>query len=206
MVGDTINPRFFFASYFTELVSETFTTAENITLVAGDITTAKVDAIVNAANPAMLGGGGVDGAIHRAAGPQLLELCKAVKSVNGVRCPIGEARITGAGNLDARYVIHAVGPRYGIDPHPETLLASAYRNVLDLALRHRCRRIAFPAISCGVYHYPLEQAAQVAFSVCREAPYGDLSISFYLFGAEINQIWRSVLVSNETLSGAEIKD
>ena len=122
----------------------------NISLIQGDITTADVDAIVNAANPAMLGGGGVDGAIHRAAGRALLDACKQVKPVYGIRCPIGEARITPAGHLKARYVIHTVGPRYRMDDQPEELLRSAYRNSLLLALENHCKSIAFPAISCGV--------------------------------------------------------
>ncbi len=125
-----------------------------IKITQGDITRASVDAIVNAANARMLGGGGVDGAIHRAAGPKLLEACKKVKSENGIRCPTGEARITDAGNLKAKYVIHTVGPRYYMDEDPANLLFSAYKNSLDLALSHGCKSIAFPAISCGVFGYP----------------------------------------------------
>ena len=98
---------------------------DNIKAQKGDITTANVDAIVNAANPMMLGGGGVDGAIHKAAGPALLEECRKVKSVNGIRCPFGEARITKAGNLPAKFVIHAVGPRYHHEKEPAQLLTSA---------------------------------------------------------------------------------
>ena len=105
-----------------------------IKIIQGDITQASVDAIVNAANPQMLGGGGVDGAIHRAAGPKLLGECEKVKVENGVRCPTGEARITQAGDLKAKYVIHTVGPRYGIDKNPEDLLAFAYQNCLKLAI------------------------------------------------------------------------
>ncbi|MCA9238496.1 MAG: O-acetyl-ADP-ribose deacetylase, partial [Planctomycetales bacterium] len=128
------------------------------------ITTLDVDAIVNAANQRMLGGGGVDGAIHRAAGPQLLTACRAVPEVApGVRCPTGECRMTPGFNLPARHVIHTVGPvwRGGAHGEPE-LLANCYRGALKLASEHRLVSIAFPAISCGVYGYPVEDAANVA--------------------------------------------
>jgi len=164
-----------------------------ITIVQGDITQAPVDAIVNAANSRMLGGGGVDGAIHRAAGPALLEACKRVPEKNGVRCPAGEARITGAGNLKAKYVIHTVGPKYGIDKDPEILLASAFGSSLDLALAHGCRSIAFPAVSCGVYHYPPEEAAGISVSVCQRPEYAALDIYFYLFSDKMAAIWTRAL-------------
>ena len=151
-----------------------------IDIILGDITTAKTDAIVNAANSGLLGGGGVDGAIHRAAGPALLEACRQVPLQDGVRCPAGEARITKSGNLGSRYVIHAVGPRYGLDPDPEKLLASAYRQCLDLALDYGCTSIAFPAISCGVYRFPKKEAAQISISVCNGKAYDSLNIVFYL--------------------------
>ena len=137
----------------------------NLVAIKGDITTAKVDAIVNAANPVMLGGGGVDGAIHKAAGKKLLEACKAVKSKDGIRCPTGEARITEAGDLDAKYVIHTVGPKYYTDTDPKSLLISAYKNSLELAQKYECKSIAFPAISCGVYGYPIEEAAKISVDV-----------------------------------------
>ena len=172
-------------------------TIKHIRLLSGDLTKARADAIVNAANPAMLGGGGVDGAIHRAAGPDLLAACRAVPAVNGVRCPPGEARLTAVGNLTAKYVIHTVGPRYEVDPDPPRLLASAYRSSLELALRHGCRSAAFPAISCGVYGYPLDEAGQIALTACAAPRYRDLDITFYLFGAEIHRIWTGVL---ETLA------
>ena len=135
-----------------------------IQVVFGDITGLAVDAIVNAANERMLGGGGVDGAIHRAAGPELLAACRALPEVRpGVRCPTGESRITSGFRLPARHVIHTVGPiwRGGAAGEPD-LLACCYRNALELAREHRVRSIAFPAISCGVFGYPVEQAATLA--------------------------------------------
>ena len=162
----------------------------NISITIGDITTAQTDAIVNAANEIMLGGGGVDGAIHRSAGPQLLEECRKVTAVNGIRCPTGEARITGAGNLPARYVIHTVGPVYSQVNNPEQLLGKSYHNSLQLALENNCKSIAFPAISCGVYGYPLDEAAEVAFNTCSEDPFSTLDICFYLFNQQIFDIWQ----------------
>ena len=135
-----------------------------IEIIQGDITKLDVDAIVNAANERMLGGGGVDGAIHRAAGPQLLEACRRVPEVRpGVRCPTGEARLTPGFRLAARYVLHTVGPVWsgGSRGEPE-LLAACYRNSLAIARDQECRSIAFPAISCGVYGYPIEEAATIA--------------------------------------------
>ncbi|WP_300455112.1 O-acetyl-ADP-ribose deacetylase [Desulfobacula sp.] len=164
-----------------------------IKIVQGDITQAAVDVIVNAANSQMLGGGGVDGAIHRAAGPKLLEACKKVTAENGIRCPTGEARITEAGNLRAKYVIHTVGPRYGIDKNPETLLSSAYQNSLDLAMSHGCESIAFPAISCGVYGYPPQEAAGIAVAVCKRPAYQSLMTYFYLFSDKVTALWMAAL-------------
>lgn len=129
-----------------------------IEIVQGDITTFAVDAIVNAANTSLLGGGGVDGAIHRAAGPQLLAECK---SLGG--CPTGEARLTLAYHLPARFVIHTVGPVWqGGDYGEAELLAACYRNVLALARDQRLRSLAFPSISTGAYGFPLEQACRIA--------------------------------------------
>jgi len=135
-----------------------------IEVLRADITTLDVDAIVNAANERMLGGGGVDGAIHRAAGPALLEACRRVPEVrSGVRCPTGEARITEGGNLRARFVIHTVGPIWrGGDQREPELLASCYRTSLALAAERGIRTVAFPAISCGVYGYPVEAACTIA--------------------------------------------
>jgi O-acetyl-ADP-ribose deacetylase (regulator of RNase III) len=130
-----------------------------------DITTLTVDAIVNAANETLLGGGGVDGAIHRAAGRELLEACRALAEVRpGVRCPTGEARLTPGFGLPARFVIHTVGPIWrGGQAGEAELLARCYRASLALAERHGIESIAFPAISCGAYGYPLEAAAAIAW-------------------------------------------
>jgi O-acetyl-ADP-ribose deacetylase (regulator of RNase III) len=140
-----------------------------IELVLGNIVFEEVDAIVNAANSGLMGGGGVDGAIHRAGGPRILEECKVIVA-RQERCATGYAVITGAGNLKAKYVIHAVGPRYGRDPAREAeLLASAYREAIRLAAEAGCTSIAFPAISTGAYGYPLDEAASIAIRTIRSA-------------------------------------
>ena len=164
----------------------------SINIIEGNIVKAKVHAIVNAANPRMLGGGGVDGAIHLAAGPKLLEECRKVKSINGIRCPFGEARITSAGNLSCRYIVHTSGPIYRNEKYPNMVLASSYENSLDLILEKNCQSIAFPAISCGAYGFPVEMAANVAFEVCSRDKYKYLDIYFYLYGQEMFEIWQRV--------------
>lgn len=128
-----------------------------------DITTLEVDAIVNAANPGLQGGGGVDGSIHWAAGSELLEACRGLGG-----CPTGEARLTPGFRLPARFVIHTVGPVYGLDPHAEDLLRACYRNSLLLAVEHRLASVAFPAISCGVYRFPVEKACAIAIETVRD--------------------------------------
>lgn len=136
-----------------------------IELIQGDITLQAVDAIVNAANQHLAGGGGVDGAIHRAGGPEIMKELK--EKYTG--CPTGSAVVTGAGRLKAKYVIHAVGPRWRGGGHGEAeALASAYRTSLVLAVQHACRTVAFPSISTGIYGYPLELAAPVALGTVRD--------------------------------------
>lgn len=139
-----------------------------ITVITSDITALSVDAIVNAANPTLLGGGGVDGAIHRAAGSALLEECRKIPNSREGRCPTGEARITGAGKMPCKRVIHVVGPIWsgGGAGEPE-LLAACYRNALDLAEKESLLSIAFPCISAGVYGYPPEEAARIAVSTVK---------------------------------------
>jgi O-acetyl-ADP-ribose deacetylase (regulator of RNase III) len=141
---------------------------DRLSVVVGDITKIEVDAIVNAANEWMLGGGGVDGAIHAAAGPQLLAACKAIPEVKpGIRCPIGEARITPAFALPAKFVIHTVGPRWRDGKSRESeMLARCYQTCLVLAVEHQIRSIAFPAISTGAFAYPLLDACRIAVSEC----------------------------------------
>jgi len=164
-----------------------------ITLHLGDITTdRRADAIVNAANSSLLGGGGVDGAIHRAAGPELLEACRTLGG-----CDTGDAKITPGGRLLARYVIHAVGPRWrGGDEDEPQLLASCYRRAVELAEAHGCRRVAFPAISAGIYGYPLEQAAVVAIAATSQALDGHPGIveaRFWLFDQRAFDAFRQAL-------------
>jgi O-acetyl-ADP-ribose deacetylase len=163
-----------------------------VSLLEGDITKLQVDAIVNAANTSLLGGSGVDGAIHRAAGPELLAECRTLGG-----CPTGEARITAGYRLPAKYVIHTVGPIWGGGDRGEPeLLASCYRNSLALATKHQVRNIAFPAISCGIYGYPIPDACQIAlretmaYLDTNELPE---SVTFVCFGREIYDAYQAAL-------------
>lgn len=165
---------------------------ERISIVEGDITKLNVDAIVNAANNSLLGGGGVDGAIHWAAGPKLLDECI---TLNG--CETGDAKITGGYNLPARHVIHTVGPiwRGGNNGEPEKL-ASCYRKSMEVAVANGVQTIAFPAISTGVYGYPLEEAAQIAVSQvveCLNEMPSIKNVTFVLFGAKNYDIYKAIL-------------
>jgi len=168
-----------------------------IHILKGDITQMQVDAIVNAANTSLLGGGGVDGAIHRAGGPAILEECRRIRNRQG-GCPVGEAVITTAGNLPARYVIHTVGPVWsGGGHHEEELLASAYRKSLQLAIAHRLTSIAFPNISTGIYHFPKEKAAAIAWRTVSEFLAGNESlreVTFVCFDEENYNIYKSLFI------------
>jgi O-acetyl-ADP-ribose deacetylase (regulator of RNase III) len=140
-------------------------TTERLALIQGDITEQAVDAIVNAANEALLGGGGVDGAIHRASGPQLLAECRTLHG-----CPTGQAKITKGYNLPARHVIHTVGPIWrGGEQHEPALLAQCYISCFHLVEKHQLKTVAFPSISTGIYGYPVEQAAKIALAEIHKA-------------------------------------
>ncbi|MBT8329423.1 MAG: O-acetyl-ADP-ribose deacetylase [Desulfofustis sp.] len=155
-----------------------------IEIIKADITTLDVDAIVNAANSSLLGGGGVDGAIHRAAGPQLLEECSILGG-----CPTGEAKLTGGYNLAARHVIHTVGPIWqGGGEREHHLLRSCYRNSLELAFTHGLKSIAFPAISCGAYGFPIEEAALIAMGTTIQFLSEDTTVDRVIFTCASDEV------------------
>lgn len=163
-----------------------------LTLTEGDITAQDADVIVNAANSRLAGGGGVDGAIHRAGGPAIMEECRTLGG-----CPTGQAVITTGGNLKAAKVIHTVGPIYRGSPKDAELLASCYRNSLALAGRHDLKTVAFPSISTGAYGYPLDQAARVALDAVsgwlRENPETLTEVRFVLYGSQAFQAYQKAL-------------
>lgn len=163
-----------------------------LSLIKGDITLEETDAIVNAANSRLAGGGGVDGAIHRAGGPKIMEECRKIGG-----CPTGSAVITTGGNLKAKYVIHTVGPIYRDGKHDEArLLASAYKNSLELAIKNNIKSIAFPSISTGAYGYPIDEAAEIALKtvidfikVNKELSF----VSFVLFSDRDFEVYKKML-------------
>jgi len=170
--------------------------AGKIELLQGDITKLNVDTIVNAANSSLMGGGGVDGAIHRAGGPSILEECKKIITKQG-SCPTGEAVITTGGNLPAKYVIHSVGPVWsGGKKNEAEKLANCYKNSLQLAIDNGIKTIAFPNISTGIYGYPKKEAAEIAVSTVKEFFQNNNVISkviFVCFDEENFQIYQQLL-------------
>ncbi|HET9187721.1 MAG TPA: O-acetyl-ADP-ribose deacetylase [Acidothermaceae bacterium] len=169
----------------------------NIELVLGDITEQHVDAIVNAANSSLLGGGGVDGAIHRRGGPAILEECRALRAGRlAVGLPTGEAVATTAGDLNARWVIHTVGPVYAKREDRSQLLASAYRESLRVADELGAKTVAFPAISAGVYGWPADDAARIAVSTVQSAETNVEEVRFVLFSQSMHDEFAAALANS----------
>lgn len=178
--------------------------SSTIEIVEGDITTQATEAIVNAANRALMGGGGVDGAIHRAGGPRIMEECRKLGG-----CDTGDAKITTGGNLLARYVIHTVGPVYRDGKHREAeLLASCYRRSLELASEYHLKSIAFPAISTGAYGYPLDEAARIAIKTTVDylKEHQDIHlVRFVLFGQKSFRAYAEALKEIMAEEGTEVE-
>ena len=177
-----------------------------ITVVRGDITTQDVDAVVNAANSSLLGGGGVDGAIHRAGGPDVLDACRALRRdrlPDGL--PTGDAVATTAGRMPARWVIHTVGPVWSASQDRSHLLASCHTNSLAAADEIGARSVAFPAISCGIYGYPVDEAGPVAVAAVRAARTGVEEVRFVLFGEDTYAAFAQA-VSDEPVSDGPVSD
>jgi O-acetyl-ADP-ribose deacetylase (regulator of RNase III) len=167
-----------------------------ITLVQGDITEQAVDAVVNAANSSLLGGGGVDGAIHRRGGPEILEECRRLRAtVYGRGLPTGAAVATTAGRLPARWVIHTVGPVYAQGEDRSHLLASCYRKSMEVAHELRATSIAFPAVSTGVYGWPMADAARIAIDSVRSTSTQVLDVRFVLFSPDAHAIFQQALAA-----------
>jgi O-acetyl-ADP-ribose deacetylase (regulator of RNase III) len=165
-----------------------------IVLVEGDITEQRVDAIVNAANSSLMGGGGVDGAIHRRGGPEILEECRALRASRyGRGLPTGQAVATTAGRLAARWVIHTVGPVYSRTEDRSHLLASCYRESLTVADALGAETVAFPAVSTGVYRWPVDDAAKIALSAVRQAGSAVAEVRFVLFGPEAYAVFEEAM-------------
>jgi len=165
----------------------------NIELIQGDITIMEVDAIVNAANSSLMGGGGVDGAIHAAGGSEILKACKQIKG----GCPVGEAVITTAGKLKAKKVIHTVGPRWGEENDEAEKLANCYKNCLQLAENNQLYSIAFPNISTGVYNFPKEKAAEIAIKTVKKYILSEQKVIFVCFDDENYRIYAKALLEKQ---------
>lgn len=166
-----------------------------LSLIQGDITLQETEAIVNAANTSLLGGGGVDGAIHRAGGPKILEECKAIRAKQG-GCPTGEAVITSGGNMKAKYVVHTVGPVWsGGNRNEEQLLRNAYYNSLNLAGENGIKSVSFPSISTGVYRFPIDKASRIALNTVKEflQKHNFAEVRFVLFSEKDLKVYEDAL-------------